>query len=257
MDSDDEDTGGWECSGKCIFGFLKALWSFSKISILILVVISAWVWTSKQRVINIEVLSQLCRQRNFPFVMTFHHDRLLNRQSFDSTTKVKDLSPRQKEILVEMKNGSRGHFPEGPLRTINPTEIYNATTKSYVTVTETRNLTSYTYSKPNMLANGTQSGWTLPNGTVTKEFHALPQPIFRKNNFDAFKIIFHNETWDKTFILIFTLTIAWSSWHNDDHDHEHKEDRDENFGHVKSIHWKKKGSDHHDHTHMHITGYHR
>lgn len=51
----------------------------------------------------------------------------------------------------------------------------------------------------------------------------MPEAIYRNDTKEAIKIIFHNETWDKTFLLMFTLTIAWSSWHTDDHEHEHEE----------------------------------
>ena len=57
--------------------------------------------------------------------------------------------------------------------------------------------------------------------------------------------------YDKTFLLLFTLTIAWSSWHNDDEEHNH-DHHDEITGEVDQVYIDKEDM---TKSHGHIRGY--
>ena len=77
---------------------------------------------------------------------------------------------------------------------------------------------------------------------------------------EAIKEVLHAEVFDKTFLLIITISIAWASHHSDDKEHE-KEHHDEITGELKAIHKINHKDEHghdqndHEHVHGHITGY--
>ena len=54
-----------------------------------------------------------------------------------------------------------------------------------------------------------------------------PKSILSEDVWDASLRIGKAEVYDKTFLLLITLTIAWSKWHNDDKEHEHEDNLDD------------------------------
>merc|ERR1712166_167854 len=105
------------------------------------------------------------------------------------------------------------------------------------------NLTEYTYNNYSDLKS-------IKNGTIYF-VEPNPKPIISDSISHAITHIKNAEMYDKTFLLIFTLTIAWSSWHNDDHDHDHG-DEDKDTGEKKAVFYDKNDD---SKSHGHIVGY--
>lgn len=110
-----------------------------------------------------------------------------------------------------MRNGSAGHFPET-----------NMTKYSYTQVTQADGL----------------------NKTI-----AHPAPVLSTNIKDAVIRIAKAQMFDKTFLLLIILSVAWSKWHYDDEKHS-KEHRDEVTDEIDRIINEGDGK-----LHGHIAGY--
>jgi len=111
-----------------------------------------------------------------------------------------------------MANGSAGHFPEPHMQV-------------------------YTY-KHVVKAGG-------ENETV-----ATPTPKLSTNLPEAVWRIGRAQLFDKTFLLLVTLSLAWSTWHYDDKEHAHKAQADDTTGEVPRVVTDGSGN-----SHAHIVGY--